>query len=145
MRSELAAGGTPMYERFDRAYTSAVFGEPLLATAERLSASGRVFYCYRFDRVSPGAAASADLAKHTSELRYLFGTLTAGGYDETDRKVSSWMQAGWVAFARNHTPADQSDWPSYGDNGRIAIIDEIPDHGRIENEPVVTLLHATAL
>jgi para-nitrobenzyl esterase len=61
VRSELAAGGPPMYERFDRAYTAAVFAEPLLATAERLSSLGPVFHCYRFDRVSPGAGRSADL------------------------------------------------------------------------------------
>ena len=103
---------------------------------------GRVFHCYRFNRVSPGAARSADLAKHTAELRYLFGTLTAGGYDQTDRQVSSWMQVRWVAFARDGAPANQSDWPAYGDDGRITIIDGVPTHGRIDDEPVVPLLHA---
>jgi para-nitrobenzyl esterase len=142
VRSELAAAGAPIYERFDRAYTSAVFAEPLLATAERLSSLGRVFHCYRFDRVSPGAARSADLAKHTAELRYLFGTLTADGYDETDLQVSSWMQVRWVAFARDGAPAEHSDWPAYGDGGRITIIDGVPAHGRIDDEPVVPLLHA---
>jgi len=116
-----------------------------IATAERLSSLDRVFHCHRFDRVAPGAARSADLAKHTAGLRYLFGTLTADGYDDTDRQVSSWMQARWVAFARDGAPADRSDWPAYGDGGGITIIDGVPAHGRIDDEPVVPLLHATRI
>jgi hypothetical protein len=52
------------------------------------------------------------------------------------------MQARWVAFARDGTPADRSDWPAYGDGGRITIIDGVPAHGRIDDEPVVPLQHA---
>ena len=44
-----------------------------------LLASGHQFYLYRFDRVSPGAAASNFLAQHTAELRYLFCALTDDG------------------------------------------------------------------
>jgi len=92
VRSQLVAQGGPIYDRFDRIYTDAIWAEPLLTTAKRLLASGHQFYCYRFDRVSPGAAKSNFLAQHTAELRYLFGTLTADGYDETDRRISAWMQ-----------------------------------------------------
>jgi len=35
-----------------------------------------------------------------------------------------------------------SDWPAYGDGGRIAIIDGVPAQGRIDDEPVVLLQHA---
>jgi len=81
VRSQLAAEGAPIYDQLDQVYTDAIWTEPLLATAKRLLASGHQFYCFRFDRVSPGAAASNFLAQHTAELRYLFGTLTADGYD----------------------------------------------------------------
>src|ERR1700757_2308727 len=100
-------------------YTDAVFAEPALATARRLLTSQHRFYCYRFDRVSPGAAESNFLAQHTAELRYLFGTLTADGYDGTDRRISAWMQAQWVAFARDGAPADGAAWRPYGGDERI--------------------------
>lgn len=122
VRSQLAAQATSMYERFDRVYTDAVFAEPLLATAKRLLDSGHSFYCYRFDRVSPGAAKSNFLAKHTAELRYLFGTLTADEYDETDQRISGWLQAQWIAFARDGAPADGVAWQPYAAGERILVI-----------------------
>jgi carboxylesterase type B len=79
VRARLAKQGGSIYDRCDRIYTDAVFAEPVLATARRLLTSQHRFYCYRFDRVSPGAEESNFLAKHTAELRYLFGTLTADG------------------------------------------------------------------
>ena len=138
---QLAARGASIYDRCDHVYTDAVFAEPLLATAERLRASAHRFYLYRFDRVSPGAAASNFLAQHTAELRYLFGTLTADGYDETDRRISAAMQAQWVAFARDSVPADDAVWRPYGEDERIAIIGDDFSRGRIEDDPVVPLLH----
>jgi para-nitrobenzyl esterase len=65
---QLAAQGTSMYERLDQVYTDAIWAEPTLTTAKRLLASRRQFYCYRFDRVSPGAAASNFLAQHTANF-----------------------------------------------------------------------------
>lgn len=141
VRSVLATGADPMYERFDRVYTAAVFAEPVLAMAERLLSSRHRFYGYRFDRVSPGAAASHVLAQHTAELRYLFGTLTAAGYDETDRRVAAWMRAQWVAFARDGAPADAAAWPPYGDDRRIAIVCDDVHQGAFQDDPVVPLLH----
>ena len=113
----------------------------MLTTAERLMASGHQFHCYRFDRVSPGAAASKFLAQHTAELRYLFGTLTNAGYDETDRRISTWMQAQWVAFARDGAPADDAVWRPYGEDERILIVGDDFHQERIEDDPVVPLLH----
>jgi len=53
------------------------------------------------------------------------------------------MQARWFAFARDGAPAGDTEWPTYGDDERIAVIDGTPGHGRIDDEPVVALLHAT--
>lgn len=140
VRAELALPGTSIYDRCDRVYTDAVFAEPVLATAKRALTSGAQLYCYRFDRVSPGAAQSNFLAKHTAELRYLFGTLTADGYDETDRRVSTWVQAQWVAFARDGAPADSANWRPYGEEQRIVVIGDEFHQERIEDDPVVPLL-----
>lgn len=131
-----------MYGKFDRAYTSAVFAEPLLATTERLLSSGHEFYCYRFDRVSPGAERSGFLAQHTAELRYLFGTLTAEGYDDVDRQVSARMQALWVAFARDGAPTEDGSWPRYDHAAAISVIASAPGQGRIDDDPIVPLVHA---
>ncbi len=139
--SQLAAQGASMYDRCDQVYTDAVFAEPMLTTAERLKASAHRFYLYRFDRVSPGAAASNFLAQHTAELRYLFGTLIADGYDETDRRISASMQAQWLAFARDGAPADDAVWRPYGADERILVIGDDFHLGRIEDDSVLPLLH----
>jgi para-nitrobenzyl esterase len=138
--SQLAAQGASMYDRFDQVYTDAIWAEPMLTTAKRLLASGHQFFCYRFDRVSPGAAASNFRAQHTAELRYLFATLTADGYDETDRRISAWMQAQWVAFARDGAPAD-TVWRPYREDEWILIVGDDFHQERIEDDPVVPLLH----
>ena len=130
-----------MYDKFDRAYTCAVFAEPLLATTERLLSSGHEFYCYRFDRVSPGADRADFRAQHTAELRYLFGTLTAEGYDDVDRQVSARMQAHWVAFARDGAPTQDGSWPRYNDDAGISVIANAPGQGRIDDDPIVNLVH----
>lgn len=142
VRSELAKSAGSTYDKFDRAYTSAVFAEPLLATAERLLSSGHEFYCYRFDRVSPGAEKSGFRAQHTAELRYLFGTLTAEGYDDRDRQVSARMQAQWTAFARGGAPTEDGSWPRYDNAAAIAVIAGAPGLGRIDDDPIVRHLHA---
>jgi para-nitrobenzyl esterase len=113
----------------------------MLTTAKRLLTSGHEFYCYRFDRVSPGAAASNFLAKHAAELRYLFGTLTVDEYDETDRRISAWLQTQWVGFARNGAPADDAVWRPYANDERILVVGDDFHQGRIEDDPVVPLLH----
>ncbi|MFG2045504.1 carboxylesterase/lipase family protein [Dactylosporangium sp. NPDC048998] len=142
VRTELSHNAGSMYDKFDRAYTSAVFAEPLLATTERLLSSGHEFYCYRFDRVSPGADRSDFRAQHTAELRYLFGTLTTEGYDDVDRQVSARMQAHWVAFARDGAPTEDGSWPRYDDLARIAVIADTPGQGRIDDDPIAPLVHA---
>ena len=113
----------------------------MLTTAKRLLASGHQFYCYRFDTVSPDASASNFLAKHTAELRYLFGTLTVDEYDDTDRRISAWVQAQWVGFARNGAPDDDAVWRPYGKDERILIVGDDFHQERIEDDPLVPLLH----
>ncbi|MEV7283327.1 carboxylesterase family protein [Streptomyces sp. NPDC093252] len=142
VRAELTARGGPVYDRFDRVYTAAVFAEPLLATAERLLTTGHDVHCYRFDRVSPGAATSGFRAQHTAELRYLFGTLTPDGYDDEDRRIATWIQRQWIAFARDGAPEDRAHWPRYDRDGRIAVIDTALGPGRLDDDPVVSLLHS---
>ncbi len=139
--AQLAAQGCSTYDRCDQVYTAAIWAEPMLTTAKRLLASGHQFYCYRFDRVSPGAAASNFLAKHTAELRYLFGTLTVDEYDETDAQISAWVQAQWVGFARNGAPADDAIWRPYGKDERILIVGDDFHQERIGDDPLVPLLH----
>lgn len=90
--------------------------------------------------MSPGAAASNFRAQHTAELRYLFATLTADGYDETDRRIPAWMQAHWVAFARDGAPVEV--WRPYREDERIFIVGDEDDfhQERIEDDLVVPLL-----
>src|SRR5438552_8973076 len=108
------SGKTP-YECLDWLITEIVFREPALQTAHRFAELDRPFYCYNFARVSPGARISRDLARHTGEIRYVFGNLTTDGqYDETDQVISSAMQSAWTAFAKTGVPNVDGEavWPS---------------------------------
>ena len=108
------SGKTP-YECLDWLITEIVFREPALQTAHRFAELDRPFYCYNFARVSPGARISRDLARHTGEIRYVFGNLTTDGqYDETDQAISAAMQSAWTAFAKTGVPnVDwEAVWPS---------------------------------
>src|SRR5260370_38098633 len=68
------------------------------------------FYCYNFARVSPGARSSRELARHTGEIRYVFGNLTTDGqYDETDQVIADAMQSAWPAFATTEVPSVDSE------------------------------------
>jgi para-nitrobenzyl esterase len=103
------------YECLDWLITEMVFREPALQTAHRFAELHRPFYCYNFARVSPGERISRDLARHTAEIRYVFGNLTTDGqYDETDYVVSDAMQSAWTAFARTGVPnvGWKAAWPA---------------------------------
>lgn len=63
-------------------------------------------------------------------------------YDETDRRISAWMQAQWVAFARDGAPADDTVWRSYGEDKRVLLIDDDIHQGGLEDDPLVRLLHS---
>lgn len=119
-------GGTT-YESMDKLFTAAIWFEPARETARKFAKLGRDVYCYHFNRCAPGAIASQDLAKHTSEIRYVFGNLTSEGYyDEVDEALSVEMQDAWISFARDGVPRckDGSAWPVYRDNNcQFALID----------------------
>ena len=112
----LHAEGLSTYEALDKLYTTIIWTEPALATMRKFACLGRRLYYYHFHRLSPGALASGDLAKHTAEVRYVFGNFTTDGvYDATDRNVSEFMQDAWISFARNGVPESPAGtvWPSY--------------------------------
>jgi para-nitrobenzyl esterase len=114
--SILRASGKTPYECLDWLVTSLIWREPLYQTTQRFTALKRRFYCYNFAHVAPGARISRDLAKHTSEIRYVFGNLTTDGYyDEADRQISDAMLFAWSAFARPGMPliSDGSAWPVF--------------------------------
>ena len=119
--------GGSAYEALDRLFTTVIWTEPALQTMRRFAALGRRLYYYHFNRLSPGSLASGDLAKHSAEIRYVFGTLTNdGAYEEEDRRVSNLMQDAWISFARNGVPmsCDNQAWPVYGgDSPRVAWIE----------------------
>jgi len=141
VRAQLKTEGGTIYDRLDHVYTDAIWAEPTLATAKRLMASRHQFYCYRFDRVSPEGRKSNFLAKHTAELRYLFGTLPSDGYDETDTRIAAWMQAQWINFARDGAPADPAVWRPYAEDQRMVVIGDDFHQERMDDDPVVPLLH----
>ncbi|GGF22638.1 carboxylic ester hydrolase [Subtercola lobariae] len=103
------------YAALDVLFTTAVWTEPALATLNRFVQLGRTVFPYRFTRVSPGAKASGDLAKHTAEIRYVFGNLEpAEAYDEVDAQLSRDMQEAWSTFARTGAPEVRGrEWPRY--------------------------------
>jgi para-nitrobenzyl esterase len=101
---------------YDRLFTTAIWTEPALATLERFDRLGRHVYAYHFARVSPGGRRTNELAKHTAEIRYVFGNLVpTDAYDTVDVAISQAMQDAWIAFARTGEPcnADGSLWPRY--------------------------------
>jgi para-nitrobenzyl esterase len=51
------------------------------------------------------------------------------------------MQEQWIAFARNGAPADDAVWRPYSEDERIVVIGDDLYQGRIEDDPVVPLLH----
>ena len=108
--------GGSCYELLDKLFSNVIWIEPALATIERFANAGRRFHYYHFARISPGARQSQDLAKHSVEIRYVFGNLLPGdAYDEVDQAVSRGIQEAWVEFARTGTPRSPNGeaWPVY--------------------------------
>jgi para-nitrobenzyl esterase len=98
--------------------------EPALATARRFAGKeDRRIYTYHLTRRSPGAIASNELVKHTTDIRYVFGNLLdttseddeAPYHDQNDRTVSDLMQNAWASFSRDGVPVspDGVEWPRY--------------------------------
>jgi para-nitrobenzyl esterase len=144
--AELAAQGGSVYERIDKVFTTAIWAEPASATAHRIAPLNPNLYVYRFDRVSPGLAQTAELAKHTAEIRYIFSTLSpAQAYDAIDRRISTFIQEAWINFARTGTPGAPGGvpWPSYvAADHRARVIDDPFALYPISDDPLVRLMQA---
>jgi para-nitrobenzyl esterase len=116
------------YEALDKLFTAIIWTEPALETVRRFHRLGRRFHYYHFARLSPGAVATQDLVKHSAEIRYVFGNLTAdGAYDNQDRYVSDLMQDAWIAFARTGEPrsGEGPAWPPYaGEGSPVAWVED---------------------
>ena len=126
-RAYCSTSGKSVYELLDEIFTTAIWTEPAYEAAQRFIRTGHPVYYYRFDRVSPGAARTQELAKHTAEIRYVFGTLTGDDYDARDREVSVEMQVAWIAFASGGVPigTDGVVWPRFDTtNAALTIISE---------------------
>jgi para-nitrobenzyl esterase len=139
------AGGT-WYEALDRLFTTAIWGEPALASLQRFAHLGRRVYAYHFARVSPDGHPTGELAKHTAEIRYVFGNLAPpAAYDAVDAAVAQAMQAAWIAFARIGVPChpDGSSWPSFESTAPVLtwIEDELTTRP-LEVDALTTLIHA---
>jgi para-nitrobenzyl esterase len=112
--AELRSHQMTTYEALDQLFTTAIFIEPSLVALQRFSHLGHPAYYYHFDRVSPGGHRTSELAKHTSDIRYVFGNLDpADDYDQTDQAVSDAMQSAWTEFARTGVPASGFTWPRF--------------------------------
>ena len=107
------------YEALDQLITSAIYLEPALAALGRFTEIHRPVYYYHFTRVSPSGRRSGELAKHSAEIRYVFGNLApADAYDDTDTAISSAMLNAWFEFASTGAPRNQdgSTWAKYDHN-----------------------------
>ena len=139
------AGGT-WYEALDRLFTTAIWTEPALATLKRFDRLGRRVYAYHFARVSPGGYRTNELAKHTSEIRYVFGNLApTDAYDTVDAAISRAMQGAWIAFARLGVPrnADGSPWPRYERTAPFLTLIENEMASRpFVTDELTTMIHA---
>ena len=145
LKTLAVADATP-YEMLDRLFTSAIWFEPAHETIRKFAQLGRRFYYYHFNRQSPGSIANQDLAKHTNEIRYVFGTLKPGDdYDDVDRALSEKMQIAWIDFAKGGVPldADGHPWPSYRDDDpQYTLIRDDIVHQALEVDEVIRLIQS---
>ena len=120
------------YEHLDELFSACVWTEPAWASALRFAADGRRVYAYHFTRACPAFQRSDELAKHTAEIRYVFGTLSAdGSYDDIDQALSRTMQQAWTTFAATGAPGPigGAAWPGF--------TSESPRRVRLEEAPAI--------
>lgn len=94
--------------------------------AKKLSELGhKEVYCYYFDRNLPGDEAGAF---HSSELWYIFGTLSRSWrpFTEIDYSLSNTMIEYWTSFMKNGVPCSPSHpkWLPYFETDNYMIFDE---------------------
>ena len=134
-----------VYDALDELFSSAVWYEPALATIERLRDTGHTVYVYVFKRESPGFVITRERAKHTAEIRYVFGTLKEDDtYDATDAALSAEMQTAWVTFARHGRPLnrDGRSWPAYTEVREAAVLGDAVLTEELPISEVVHSLHS---
>jgi para-nitrobenzyl esterase len=70
---------------------------------------------YRFSRVSPLNRSAWGGAGHGTEIPYVFGHVSAEGYEEVDQTLSRAILGAWVQFAKTGNPngASLPRWPAY--------------------------------
>lgn len=115
--------GGSVYESLEELFSTAIWMEPAYATLRHLARSGHTIFFYVFGRESPGALATQELAKHTAEIRYVFGNLQpAEAYDDIDLSISHAMQHAWTTFAHTGVPAgeDGKPWPAYSSTSDLS-------------------------
>lgn len=108
-----------------------------LVDAHVRNARGKV-YEYYFTRTPPFRWAQRGGVFHGLELFYSFGNIPppdggmwAGGFNDTDRALSSAITRAWISFARTgqpSLPADAPAWPASG-----------PDHPVLEMGDTITV------
>lgn len=149
------------YEALAELFTTAIWIEPALATYQRFAQLNRTSYAYRFARVSPGAQISGLLAYHSSEIPYLFGTLTARGatnvshafgtsskmedYNEIDTEVANGLQYAWTEFARTGIPRnpDGTSWPRVTTSDpRFTVIADLTQGQPLDISPVTWMINS---
>ena len=112
----LESNGLTLYHCLDKLFTTAIFTEPALESARKFASLGHRVYYYHFNQCSPGAVMTNELAKHTAEIRYVFGNLTEDAeYHRSDVEISRLMQHAWFSFACDGVPStlDGLAWPVY--------------------------------
>ena len=108
--------GGSVYESLEELFSTAIWKEPAYKTLQSLAGSGHTVFFYVFGRQSPGARLTQELAKHTAEIRYIFGNLQpVEMYDDVDASIARTMQQAWIAFARTGVPSneDGGPWAAY--------------------------------
>jgi len=114
--------GAEAVEATERLMTDVVFVCPLRRSLQALSQGSQNVFMGSFTRVPPNTIVAREKlgAIHSSEIKYVFGTLDAAAQiekplDQTDSDLSDAMTKAWFSMAKLGDPgaAQGVDWPAY--------------------------------
>lgn len=115
---------------FEKVYAELIEDGLILTVRDMARAQAKIqpnTFFYQFTKVSNKGKDNKIGAFHTSELPYIFHTpASAGGFDQTDEKVSQAIMNYWTNFAKNGNPnrTGNYSWPKYNqDSNQYLIID----------------------